>query len=164
MITSPVAVSLRKFTPEFILAHVRWRNANKEHFTPQPDWTAGSQWKWYTEVYLGNPSFSLFVVMADELAVGVLGFNSRTREVGPVLLGDQRMRRKGVMTRAMHVLYEAFGPGLYWLRVMDGNEAAIALYEKDGYTRVMPGYGFPDGQVRMNRHVTARAGAAPCLG
>lgn len=153
MIASPLIVSLRKYAPEDIPLHVSWRNANRQHFTPQPDWTVEEQEAWYAKVYMGSPSFWLFTVMADELAVGVLGFNVRTREVGPVLLGDQGMRRKGIMTRAMRVLYEACGAGPYWLRVREDNYAAIALYEKDGYAQAVLAYDLPDGQVRMNREV-----------
>lgn len=129
-------VNLIKQTPEHFELHARWRNASKGHFPPQPDWTTESQQAWYAGTYLLTPALHIFIVTADNAPVGVLGFNSATREIGPVLLGEQAMRRRGVMTKALRELYQAFAPGHYWLKVLSGNQPAIAFYGKNGFAAI----------------------------
>lgn len=151
-------VALRKLAPEHLALHVRWRNASSQWFTPQPAWTQEGQRAWFEGAYLDDPGYHVYTVMAGGDPAGALGFRPRTREVGPVLLGEERLRRRGIMSRALPVLYEAFGPGRYWLRVARGNEAAIALYEKCGYraipARWLPHAGaVPGGQLTMGRFV-----------
>jgi len=156
-------ITLRKLTPGHFELNVRWRNASKQWFTPQDDWTVEGQREWYENVYTRDPASHVFIIMADDAPAGVLAYRSGTGEVGPVLLGEERLRRQGIMTAALRQLYAAFGAGRYWLRVVEGNTAAIALYEKDGYRAVPPQWlppaarvavTVPQGQVLMGREVS----------
>lgn len=126
-------VTLRKLTPADFPVTTLWRNANREHFPPQPEWTIDSQYYWYYMTYVHRPAEHLFIVEADGRAAGTIGFNTRTREIGQVLLGEQACRGKGVMTAALLELYAAFGDGYYWLKVLRGNERAIAFYRSAGF-------------------------------
>ena len=113
---------------------VAWRNANKEFFTTQADFTLASHGHWFWETYMMDPADHFYMVLADGEGVGTIGFNSRTREVGRVLLGDKRCERRGVMTEALRQLMQAFGPGRYWLRALRGNRTAIRFYRRNGFS------------------------------
>jgi RimJ/RimL family protein N-acetyltransferase len=62
-----------------------------------------------------------------------------------VLLGDKQFERRGIMSEALAQLIEAFPVGRYWLRVKEGNDAAVRFYEKNGFYGVKT----VDGMLRM---------------
>ena len=116
---------------------IQWRNENKEYFPPQPDFTLASHAHWFWEIHAYDPADHMFMVLVmdggEEEGAGTIAFNSRTREIGRVLLGDKRYERQGIMSQALRLIMEAFGGGPYWLNVRKDNATAIAFYEKNGF-------------------------------
>jgi RimJ/RimL family protein N-acetyltransferase len=112
---------------------VKWRNANREYFPPQPAFSTYSQNRWYWDQYLTDPADHYYMVLAGRMPVGTISFNSKTNEIGRVLLGEKEYACQGVMSEALKQLMGSFNMGRYWLRVLKGNGAAIAFYDRNGF-------------------------------
>lgn len=147
-------VTLRKLAPSDAVDVVRWRNENAAAFGDSRPLTIPRHREWYRKAYLADPRDHMYIVLADGRPAGTIGaylhaslHGQGTREIQRVLLGDKSLARAGVMTAALRCLTDLYGPGWYWLRVLPGNTAAIAFYERNGFTRA----GLHDGYLRMER-------------
>lgn len=145
-------VTLRKVTESDAHLLVRWRNENKNWFPPQPDFTLGGQYRWFWDKYLTNPHDHYFLVcVGDRKPVGTMSIDSRTHEIGRVMLGDTSYARKGVMSAALRELRLAFPARSYCLQVLSSNVRAIAFYRKNGFDITSPasGLGADDDMIWM---------------
>jgi RimJ/RimL family protein N-acetyltransferase len=143
-----VNVSLRKVRLTDFYCIAGWRNANAEFFPEQRKFTELNQYAWFTDVYAHDPADHYYMVLETtdgDYPVGTIAFNSKTYEIGRVLLGDKQFERRGIMSEALAQLIEAFPVGRYWLRVKEGNDAAVRFYEKNGFYGVKT----VDGMLRM---------------
>lgn len=143
-----VNVSLRKVTEADELLILQWRNENSEFFPVQPEFSIFSHRDWYRNTYVHDPADHYYTVLETtdgDYPVGTIAFNSKTYEIGRVLLGDKWFKRKGIMSEALAQLIEAFPADRYWLRVKADNDAAIRFYEKNGFHGVKT----VDGMLRM---------------
>lgn len=107
-----------------------WRNANAEFFPPGPEITEPMQMRWYEE-YLYRLEDHQYVVIADGSPVGTLAIDIRDKTINRVMRG--RPEGKGAMGAAVCELMSLYGEGAYSLQVLEGNERAIAFYERLGF-------------------------------
>lgn len=129
-------VRLRKLGAEYLDLVADWRNAHAEFFPPQPPFTWEGQVRWFEGAYANDPSDHMFIVFADDEPTGTIAINSRTREIGRVLLGVDSYERQGVMSEALRQLCEAFGGGYAWLKVLASNHRAIRFYKRNGFSKI----------------------------
>src|SRR5262249_53318254 len=127
-------VALRKITLGDAALMIRWRNENAQAFPPGPVVTTESHHRWW-RAYLHRPEDHVFIVLADTIAVGMLGVavHGGRGEIGRVMLGDKTHARTGVMSAAIQQLMAAYALPVYWLRVLPSNRAAIRFYERNGF-------------------------------
>lgn len=129
-------VRLRKLGAEYLDLVADWRNANAEFFPPRAPFTWEGQAAWFEGAYANDPEDHVFIVFADDEPAGMIAVNSRTREIGRVLLGVGSFERKGVMSAALRQLCAAFGNGYFWLKVLASNDRAIRFYRRNGFSRI----------------------------
>jgi RimJ/RimL family protein N-acetyltransferase len=143
-----MGTGLRKAAEADALLLAAWRNQNAAAFPYGPPVTAASHARWWRDRYVNDPWDHLYVVTEDGRPAGTVGYRPDTGETGRVLLGDKSLARTGVMSRALALLDAGYGPGPRWLRVLEGNTAAIAFYESNGYAYAGPA---GDGMLVMRR-------------
>lgn len=138
-------VSLRKITEGDWYVTVPWRNQNAEFFPHRDkELTMREHLDWYHDVYTRDPADHMFVIYADRTPVGTIAFNSQTREIGRVMLGNKAYRRQGIMSEALSLLMQSFRADWYHLKVLRNNESAIAFYKQNYFAPFRNNYG-PEG-------------------
>jgi len=137
-------VDLVNVAPEFFEVMVAWRNnpENRRFFFSQTPWTVEGQVRWYAR-YSADATDATFVIVLKRGepigTVAIYGIDEAlgTAEFGRMLIGDRRFRGQGFAREAAELALDA--AFRLWrleqvcLEVMDGNAAAIALYEKLGF-------------------------------
>lgn len=129
---------------------INWRNANAKFFPPGPDFTIGSQAKWYNETYIEDPADHMYIIEADDVdhhygPIGTIAFNISTREIGRVLRGVDAV--PGIMGRALEALIALYGVDYCWLKVLENNEHAIEFYRRHCFRSMQR----QDGYLYMER-------------
>jgi RimJ/RimL family protein N-acetyltransferase len=78
----------------------------------------------------------MYIVMDDAYPAGTMGvILGEETEIQRVLLGEKKLARTGVMSEALQMLIEVYGPDRrYRLRVKPDNIPAIRFYEKNGFS------------------------------
>ncbi len=152
-----MSVRLRKMTVDDAGLVVRWRNNNAPFFPPRLDpLTRNEHLRWFHSVYEYDPADHYYIVCEGYAPVGTIAFNSRTCEIGRVMLGAKSFERKGVMSEALDQLVKAFHSNhRYSLKVLETNTAAIAFYRRNYFVPFRNNYG-PEGDgdfVYMERWV-----------
>lgn len=129
-------VELRKTTIADTPLLVRWRNADREFFLDSEPLNEGAHRAWYTGTYVNAVADHLYLVICDGLPAGTAGItvSGGRGEIGRMLLGDKALARQGVMSAALRLVTDGYGLRGYWLRVLKGNEPAIAFYQRNGFT------------------------------
>lgn len=129
-----MTVALRKAGPWAADLLLAWRNENREFFGDASLIEPTAHRRWLDELER-TPNDLLFVVCVSGKPVGTIGLRiaEGMAEVRRVLLGDKSYARQGVMSTALGILLDAFGPILYWLHVKADNEGAIAFYVRNGW-------------------------------
>lgn len=125
-------MKLRKVREEDAELLVRWRNENASFFSQQEPVTLESHLAWFRDHYLASSQDHMYIIVADGRDVGTIGI-MLPNEIQRVLLGDKSLARSGVMSEALQALMDIYPSSVYWLRVLSGNSAAIAFYEKNGF-------------------------------
>ncbi len=115
------------------------------NFVPQADWK-----KSYFENILGNAQLSLRWIVVDGSRAGFVLFGLEAHRFLPRVNGmiyelyiEPQFRRKGVaQTIARQAIRElqSKSPAKIQLEVMEGNEAAVALWESLGFRKVSERY------------------------
>ena len=140
--TGVPVVTLHKLTPSMLPLFTRWRQENREHFSPSTaDWGFHEWEHWYWVKHVPDAASHMFFIWvwrrgADcsaPVPAGLLGFNSASREIHGVLL-CKAWRGQGVLEEAFSRLYRDFGPGRVNLVVHQGNERGMRSYERLGFT------------------------------
>lgn len=125
----------------------QWRNENRQFFFDQTEVSADHQIIWW-EKYVGKLAEETFVVcLRDEndRAVGTITtidhqlLGGDGVEIARVMLGDKSVARLGVMEQAVSIVTNWYDDGMreVWLKVKTDNHAAIALYEKIWFRKVV---------------------------
>jgi RimJ/RimL family protein N-acetyltransferase len=112
-----------------------WRNANAQYFPPGEKITASMQEDWYRR-YVETPHDHQYMACLGPPGfrpVGTLAIDIRSKVIGRVMRG--RPEGKGVMGAAVVELMMLYGAGLYELQVLEGNQHAIAFYERLGFRK-----------------------------
>ena len=128
---------LRKFEKRDNSLVRDWRTANAGFFPPGPELTPVTQLAWYQE-YLNRPWDHQYMVMHEdargEWPIGTLAIDIRDKTVNRVLRGEPE--GSGLMSSALLELMSLYGAGAYQLQVIEGNEHAIAFYERLGFRQI----------------------------
>lgn len=131
-------VTLREFRGTLAECEIiaGWRNREAKAFPKQDKWTGHSQWAWYNEVYVRDPSLNLYFVCVDYVVIGTVGMRIQngTGEMMWMILGLKRYARKGYMRQGMRMLMEAYGLNYYWGLVMPTNKAGLQFQLDNGFT------------------------------
>lgn len=145
-------VTLREFRGTLFECEllVEWRNREAAAFPEQDKWTEAGQFAWYHEVYVCDPSLSLYFVCVDNVRIGTVGMRIKggKGEMMWMILGNKSMARGGYMRQGMRMLIEAFGLDFYWGRVMPANKAGLQFQLDNGFKVV----GQMDGMLLIHRH------------
>jgi hypothetical protein len=112
-----------------------WRNRDSAAFPKQDKWTGTSQWAWYNEVYVRDPSLNLYFVCLDLVPIGTVGMRIRNGagEMMWMMLGNKNLKRGGYMRQGMRKLMEAYGLQYYWGLVMPDNKAGLQFQIDNGF-------------------------------
>ena len=119
---------------------VHWRNAARHSFIYDGRITLEGQRAWYDK-YLASGDRCFIFQTRDAVPVGMLclyGIDPQKREaeLGRLVLGDDRYAGQGFATDACRVLLEIareLGIERLRLQVLEGNERAVALYQRVGF-------------------------------
>ena len=148
-------VQLKPLTRENIELLRRWRNENREYFVTQDIITSDMQNNWFENIYSKNVDDTIYVVYSGDKPVGTLAMIKRgdDYEMGRVMLGEKKHKRKGVMGQATEQLLSEFSTEdesqRVFLEVLKGNEPAINFYKKHGFVEC----GENETELIMERYV-----------
>lgn len=136
-----------------------WRNddAIRPWFRTTAEISAEQHASWFAE-YESRADDYLFVIEHEGDPVGQAGLSridpaTQTAELGRVLVGAARVRRRGVAKAAVAALLDVaaaeFGLQSVYLEVREANEPAIRLYRCLGFTETGRRDGFLTMQLTM---------------
>jgi acetyltransferase (GNAT) family protein len=133
-----MTVALRKLerTDDYLL--VSWRNQDRDCFLDSSKITLESHRAWYYYRYILDPADQMYMVVLDGKPVGTIGvrLNKGSYEIQRVLLGEKTHAHSGVMSQALHLIFELYGPGGYFLEVLRDNLKAQQFYLKHEFKAV----------------------------
>lgn len=129
-------VTLRSIGPEDLEDLRRWKNDNRRAFFFKDVITPEGQKKWY-EGYLGRPDDFMFVVEAEGMKVGCMGFRKIEGAADCYnIIGAPEGRGKGYLGAAMEAMCghieESLGTVPITCKVLKTNPA-VTWYEKRGF-------------------------------
>jgi RimJ/RimL family protein N-acetyltransferase len=129
---------LRKISESDAMDMVRWRNEKAEFFPPRDGFLSWTEHAYWFLGYLKRLNDHMFMVciddeFEDELPIGTIGIDTRTKTIQRVLRG--RPEGRHAMSEAVHKLMCEYGSGTYQVQVLDTNKHAIAFYERLGFRR-----------------------------
>lgn len=113
-----------------------WKNANCEYFFYKGEISAAQQGAWF-ESYQTRPLDLMFVVLANEKAVGCMGIRllEGSWDVYNVILGEGEYGKRGIMGAAfqqMLAFAQTLNPSPITLKVLPKNPA-VGWYQKQGF-------------------------------
>lgn len=137
-------VSIRKFEEGDIPLKVKWINnaQNNKYLSYDIPISVDGTLAWFNKIKTVNSRFD-FVILCDNMPVGLIGLLNidAKNNIGEyyISMGNDSFKGKGVATKASILLlrfaFSKLKMNKVFLKVETGNNAAIKLYEKLGFSR-----------------------------
>ena len=137
-------IELKELSENDLILMMDWRNnkENKQYFFSQETITLKNQKKWY-QAYLKKDNDKMFIIKTQKnepigtIALYNIDTQKKHGEIGRILIGDKKFRRKGIATNAFKLLintaFRVYKLDQIFLRVNINNTNAINLYKKNGF-------------------------------
>jgi RimJ/RimL family protein N-acetyltransferase len=135
-------VKLRPLAKDDLPQLAEWRNWHRQWFIDSRNVTWEGQEAWFSQYQQRLGDFMYIIETSDGRAVGALAIynidqKSRTAEFGRLMIGSHTDQGRGYSADATRTLlrYASGQLGIrhVFLQVLDGNRAAISLYQALGF-------------------------------